>query len=70
MPDAETLFFGLVFGAVGIAAFRHGKREGNAMCLLLGVALMVFPYFVDGVVLTVLVGAGLTAGVWFSWNQG
>ncbi len=70
MPDAETLFFGLVFGAVGIAAFRHGKREGNAMCLLLGVALMAFPYFVDGVALTVLVGAGLTAGVWFSWNRG
>lgn len=70
MPDAETLFVGVIFGAVGIASFRHGKREGNAACMLLGVALMVFPYFVGGLALNLLIGAGLTAGAWFSWNQG
>ena len=44
MPDPSTLFVIIVFSAVGLAAFRHGKRERNMTCLLLGVVLMVYPY--------------------------
>jgi len=67
MPDPSTLFVIIVFSAVGLAAFRHGKREGNIVCLLLGIALMVYPYFVEGLALNALIGAALSAAVWHTW---
>ena len=67
MPDPSTLFFIIVFSAVGLAAFRHGKREGNMLCLLLGIALMVYPYFVEGLTLNILIGAALSAAAWYTW---
>jgi hypothetical protein len=67
MPDPSTLFVIIVFSAVGFAAFRHGKRESNIVCLLLGIALMVCPYFVEGLALNALVGVALSAAVWSTW---
>jgi hypothetical protein len=67
MPDPSTLFVIIVFSAVGFAAFRHGKTEGNILCLLLGIALMVYPYFVEGFVLNTLIGVALSAAVWSTW---
>lgn len=67
MPDPSTLFVIIVFSAVGLAAFRHGKSESNIICLLLGIALMVYPYFVEGLTLNLLVGAALSAAVWQTW---
>lgn len=67
MPDAPTLFVIIVFSAVGLAAFRRGKRESNIPCLLLGIALMVYPYFVEGLALNLLIGAALSAFVWRLW---
>lgn len=67
MPDPSTLFVIIVFSAVGFAAFRHGKREGNVLCLLLGIALMVYPYFVEGFVLNTFIGAALSAAVCSTW---
>ena len=67
MPDPSTLFVIIVFSAVGLAAFRRGKRESNMICLLLGVALLVYPYFVEGLALNALIGAALSAAVWYTW---
>ena len=67
MPDPSTLFVIIVFSAVGLAAFRRGKRESNIICLLLGIALMVYPYFVEGLALNALIGAALSAAVWYVW---
>lgn len=43
--DFGTLFAGVVFGAFGVAAWRWGKAQGKARPMLLGVALVGFPYF-------------------------
>ncbi|MFM8230774.1 MAG: hypothetical protein ACKOAL_06080 [Chthoniobacterales bacterium] len=67
MPDPSTLFVIIVFSAVGLAAVRRGKRESNFICLLLGIALMVYPYFVEGLTLNLLIGAALSAAVWQTW---
>ena len=67
MPDPSTLFVIIIFSAVGLAAFRHGKTESNMLCLLLGIALMVYPYFVEGLLLNSLIGAALSAAVWRTW---
>lgn len=69
VPDPKTLFLGFFFGVVGLVAFRHGKRESNMVCLLLGIALMVYPYFVSSPLATLAIGVGLTAVIWNIWDR-
>lgn len=49
------------FSLVGFAAFRYGKKNGEARPMLVGAALMVYGYFVSNVWLSLLVGVALTA---------
>jgi len=51
-----TLFLGLLFGAVGTVYLALAKREGNVTYLFCGIALILYPYFVDGVFLTIAIG--------------
>ena len=50
------LFLGILFGVVGSAYLLYGKRQGEAWFILTGFALIIFPYFVSGVLLTLFVG--------------
>jgi hypothetical protein len=56
-----TLLFGLFFGAIGSGYMLYGKRQHDGTFLIVGLLLIVFPYFVTHVILTLLVGAALTA---------
>ena len=47
MPTPSSIFAAIFFGAVGMGAFVHGKRSGLAKPMIIGVALMVYPYFVS-----------------------
>ena len=49
------------FSLVGLAAFSYGKKNGETRPMLVGVALMVYGYFVSNAWLSLLVGAVLTA---------
>jgi len=55
------IFGGLLFGLVGIAAFGYGKKTAQYRPMALGVALMVYPYFVKNVFFLYAAGAVLTA---------
>ncbi|MEI6072511.1 MAG: hypothetical protein WCS31_12015 [Verrucomicrobiae bacterium] len=57
MPSPSSLFAAILFGAIGMGAFVHGKRNGLAMPALIGVALMVYPYFVSETWLVFSIGA-------------
>jgi hypothetical protein len=59
MIDSATLLWGLLFGSVGIGYFMYGKRQSNAVIRYVGLALMVYPYFVADTLLLVLVGVAL-----------
>ncbi len=59
LPTPGSLFAAIVFGAVGLAAFLHGRRVGSIKAVLTGVALMAYPYFVSDTTLSVLIGLGL-----------
>lgn len=54
------LFAGLVFGSIGWGAWIYGKRRSSVPHLLLGVALMGYPYFVSNLILLWGVGVILT----------
>lgn len=55
------LMAGFIFGILGIYIFRQGKREANFKRITLGIALMVYPYFVDNEWL--VWGIGLTLAI-------
>jgi apolipoprotein N-acyltransferase len=64
MPTPAYIFGAIVFGLVGLAAFRNGRRTGRRATLWLGVALMVYPYLVSTTWLLYVVGAALCAGIY------
>jgi len=57
MPTPGSLFAAILFGAIGMGAFVYGKRAGLAKPMILGIALMVYPYFVSETWLVFSIGA-------------
>jgi len=55
----------LLFGLIGFAAFRWGKKNGEPRQLFLGVALMAYGYFVSNAWLSLGIGAVLTLLLFF-----
>ncbi len=44
---AAWLLLGLVFSSAGLGYFLYGKKQARAVPLVCGIALMVYPYFVE-----------------------
>jgi len=44
--DPWYLFLSLVFSVIGWGYFRYGKRLGETAPMIVGVLLMVYPYFI------------------------
>ncbi|HXI03039.1 MAG TPA: hypothetical protein VNI57_07660 [Candidatus Saccharimonadales bacterium] len=65
MLNEATLFWGMVFGCIGLGFFAYGKKQGAPVPLVCGLAMMAFPYFVSSAVLTVLIGLALIAIPYF-----
>jgi hypothetical protein len=56
-----TLAIGILTGAIGVGYFMYGKRQTKFVPLLAGMALCVYPYFVDSALWLVVIGAVLLA---------
>lgn len=65
MPSPATLLWGMLFGAIGVGYFIYGKRQAMIVPLVCGIALMVYPWFVPGAWLTLIVGIVLMAVPYF-----
>ena len=65
MPSPATLFWGMLFGAIGVGYFIYGKKQALIVPLVCGIALMVYPWFVSGAWLTAIVGIALMAVPYF-----
>jgi hypothetical protein len=59
--DTTQLFFSMTFSAVGLGYFVYGRRQRIPVPLLCGLGLMLFPYFVENVIL--LLGIGLVLSI-------
>ncbi|MBI3283529.1 MAG: hypothetical protein HYZ65_01575 [Burkholderiales bacterium] len=46
MPTPAYIFGAILFGIVGFAAYRYGKKTARARTKWLGVALMFYPYLI------------------------
>lgn len=64
LPSPANLFGSVLFGIVGYAAYRYGKKADSTHPMALGVALMVYPYFVSQTWLLYVIGCTLCAGLY------
>ncbi len=62
------LIGGLIFSSVGFVAFVYGKRRHLWKSMVIGIALMAYPFFVPTNVLLYSLGALLT-GALFVWRD-
>jgi apolipoprotein N-acyltransferase len=63
LPSPAYIVGAIVFGLIGLAAFRHGRKTGRRRTLWLGVALMIYPYAVSRTWLLYAVGVALSIGI-------
>jgi hypothetical protein len=63
MPTPANLFASLAFGVVGMGVFAYGKKAARLRAMLIGVALMVYPYFIDATWLLYTIGIALIAAL-------
>jgi hypothetical protein len=63
--SASQIIGGLIFGVVGLYLFRWGKRNQNFWHMILGMGLMIYPYFVTNDWLIWIVGFALSGLAWY-----
>ena len=68
LPTPAYLFGAILFGLIGFAAYRYGKRLALGKVKWIGVALMVYPYAISGTVPLYVVGVALCLGLYF-WRD-
>lgn len=64
LPSPAYIFGAVVFGIIGIAAYRYGKKADLPIPKWLGVALMLYPYAISETWLMYAVGSGLCVALY------
>ncbi len=59
------IMWGTVFSGVGVFAFLYGKKKSNAPFIIIGVILCAYSLFVRDTRTIFIVGAVLTAALYF-----
>jgi hypothetical protein len=52
----STLLVGVVASAIGVGYFIYGKRQTKIVPMIAGVLLCVYPYFIDSLLWSLVVG--------------
>ncbi|MEP6791581.1 MAG: hypothetical protein ABI907_09435 [Ramlibacter sp.] len=68
LPSPAYIAGAILFGIVGMVAWRHGRKNTNPTAKWLGLALMLYPYGVPQTWLMYLVGTALCGWLFFKWN--
>ena len=68
LPSPAYIAGAILFGLIGYAAFRRGRKTSTASLTWTGVALMLYPYAVPQTWLLWVVGAGLCGWLYLKWD--
>lgn len=63
--NSSALFLGLIFSSIGLGYFIYGKKQKMTMPFICGIALMIFPYFIENNLLISAIGIILSLIPWF-----
>jgi hypothetical protein len=64
LPGPAYIAGAILFGIIGYAAYRYGKKAGLNTPKWIGIALMLYPYAVSETWLLYVVGGGLCIGLY------
>lgn len=64
--DANNLLASLVIGGIGTVSFIYGKRQSRVPQMVVGLVLVVYPYFISNVFLMIGIAVLLLAALWAS----
>ena len=65
LPSPAYLFGAFLFGIIGYAAFRYGKKTASRTAKWLGVSLMLYPYAIAETWQLYALGITLCLGLYF-----
>lgn len=65
LPSPAYLIGAFLFGIIGFAAYRYGKKASLGNPKWIGIALMLYPYAISQTWLLYLVGVGLCVALYF-----
>lgn len=68
--DAGTILAGLLVSSVGFVLLSYGKKMSRPPHMLTGLILMIYPYFVPGVLATLAIGTVILGLFWLALKQG
>jgi hypothetical protein len=57
----NSLWVGVVAGAIGMGYFIYGKRQAKYVPMIAGVLLCIYPYFVESLLALSVIGLLLVA---------
>lgn len=55
----STLIAGFIFGVIGMYMIKRAKSEAHVPYFIIGLVLLIYPYFIENVFLVWGLGAGL-----------
>jgi hypothetical protein len=64
------LFASLIVSGVGFVLLNYGRKMARAPHVVAGVAMLVYPYFVPGVLANALIAVGVLAVLWLAVRLG
>lgn len=68
--DANALLASFVPSSIGLVLLMYGKRQGRAPHMVVGLVLMIYPYFVSNILLMFGIAAVLVAGLSLAVRRG
>lgn len=66
--DIPSMIAGILFGFVGIWLYREGKKKTNNHIKFSGVALMIYPYFIEGALWNWMIGLLICGWAYYFWE--
>lgn len=68
--DPASMIAGLFVSSIGFVLLSYGKKMSRPPQMLTGLLLLVYPYFVSSVALTLIIAAVLLGLLWLAVQQG
>ncbi len=62
------LLAGLIFGTIGFFVFLHSQKNRHWRNMIIGIVMMIYPYFVSHPIFVWVIGIILTALLYF-WKE-
>jgi len=67
--NAYTILAGIIFGTIGMGALNYGRKLELWQPIVIGLTLMIYPYFFSNVWLTWGIGCILCVVLWFYHDE-